>query len=179
MQAKAVARWRVKGAEMEGLVARWYARIRGTESKTESCRQEAGRLTGSLPAGARVFEVALGPGYLSIQLARLGRFQVSGLDISRTFVKIASQNARDAGVTADFHQGDAAVMPFDSDSFDLIVCQAAFKNFVHPGSALSEMHRVLRGGGIPPIPAMSTPPPPPPPHPHAQATPLARVSPLT
>src|SRR5258708_30643128 len=156
MQAKAVARWRVKGPEMEGLVARWYARIRGTESQIETYRKEAGRLTGSLPAGARVLEVAFGPGYLSIERARLGRFEVSGLDISRTFVKIASQNARDAGVTADFHQGDAAVMPFDSDTFDLIICQAAFKNFVHPGSALSEMHRVLRNGGTAVIQDMSS-----------------------
>src|SRR5258708_18200813 len=137
MQAKAVARWRGKGPEMEGLVARWYARIRGTESQIETYRKEAGRLTGSLPAGARVLEVAFGPGYLSIELARLGRFQVSGLDISRTFVKIASQNARDAGVTADFHQGDAAVMPFDSDSFHLILCHAAFQNFLPPRTAPS------------------------------------------
>ena len=156
MQAKAVARWRVKGPEMEGLVARWYARIRGTESQIESYRKEARRLSGSLPAGARMLEVAFGPGYLSIELARLGGFQVSGLDISHTFVKIASQNARDAGVAADFHQGDAAVMPFEADTFDLVVCQAAFKNFVHPGSALSEMHRVLRGGGIAVIQDMSS-----------------------
>jgi len=141
---------------MEGLVARWYARIRGTESQIESYRKEARRLSGSLPAGARMLEVAFGPGYLSIELARLGGFQVSGLDISHTFVKIASQNARDAGVAADFHQGDAAVMPFEADTFDLVVCQAAFKNFVHPGSALSEMHRVLRGGGIAVIQDMSS-----------------------
>jgi ubiquinone/menaquinone biosynthesis C-methylase UbiE len=71
-------------------------------------------------------------------------------------VKIASQNAREAGVTADFHQGDAAVMPFEANSFDLIVCQAAFKNFVHPGSALSEMHRVLVDGGTAVIQDMSS-----------------------
>src|SRR5260370_20964394 len=97
MQAKAVARWRVKGPEMEGLVARWYARIRGTESQIETYRKEAGRLTGSLPAGARVLEVAFGPGYLSIELARLGRFQGSGLGLSPPFVKNASQNAKYAG----------------------------------------------------------------------------------
>ena len=114
------------------------------------------RLTSGLPAGARVLEVAFGPGYLAIELARLGRFQVSGLDISHTFVKIAGQHAREAGVTADFHQGDAAVMPFEADSFDLIVCQAAFKNFVHPDSALSEMHRVLRAGGTAVIQDMSS-----------------------
>jgi ubiquinone/menaquinone biosynthesis C-methylase UbiE len=156
MQARAVARWRIKGPEMEGLVARWYARIRGTDSQIEQYRKEAARLTSGLAAGARVLEVAFGPGYLAIELARLGRSQVSGLDISHTFVKIASQNAREAGVTADFHQGDAAVMPFDADSFDLIVCQAAFKNFVHPLSALSEMHRILRAGGTALIQDMSS-----------------------
>jgi ubiquinone/menaquinone biosynthesis C-methylase UbiE len=156
MQATAVARWRFKGPEMEGLVARWYARIRGTESQIEAYRREAERFTASLPANARVLEVAFGPGYLAIELARIGRFQVTGLDISHTFVKIATQNAADAGVTADFHQGDAAVMPFAADTFDLIVCQAAFKNFVHPGSALSEMYRVLRDGGTALIQDMSS-----------------------
>jgi len=156
MQATAVARWRIKGPEMEGIVARWYARIRGTGSQIEAYRKEAERLTANLPAGARVLEVAFGPGYLAIELARLERLQVTGLDISHTFVKIASQNAKEAGVVADFHQGDAAVMPFEADTFDLIVCQAAFKNFVHPGSALSEMYRVLRVGGTAVIQDMSS-----------------------
>src|SRR5580700_11196317 len=87
MQARTVARWRIKGPEMEGVVARWYARIRGTDSQIEAYRKEALRLTSGLPAGARVLEVAFGPGYLAIELARLGRSQVSGLDISHTFVK--------------------------------------------------------------------------------------------
>ena len=156
MQATAAARWRIKGPEMEGVVARWYSRIRGTRSQIEAYRKEAGRLTSRLPEGSTVLEVAFGPGYLAIELARLGRYRVSGLDISHTFVKIAGQNAREAGSTADFHQGDAAVMRFETDSFDLIVCQAAFKNFVHPGSALSEMHRVLRGGGTALIQDMSS-----------------------
>ncbi len=156
MQATAGGRWRFKGPEMEGLVAGWYARIRGTDSQIEAYRREAERLTASLPAGASVLEVAFGPGYLAIELARLGQYNVTGLDISHTFVKIASRNARAAGVTADFHQGDAAVMPFAADTFDLIVCQAAFKNFVHPASALSEMHRVLRNGGTALIQDMSS-----------------------
>jgi ubiquinone/menaquinone biosynthesis C-methylase UbiE len=156
MQATAIARWRVKGPEMEGVVARWYARIRGTGSQIEAYRKEAKRLTRALPEGSKVLEVAFGPGYLAIEMARLGQFQVTGLDISHTFVKIAGQNAREAGVSADFHQGDAAVMPFEAESFDLIVCQAAFKNFVHPGSALSEMHRVLRAGGTAVIQDMSS-----------------------
>jgi ubiquinone/menaquinone biosynthesis C-methylase UbiE len=47
-------------------------------------------------------------------------------------------------------------MPFEAESFDLIVCQAAFKNFMHPASALDEMYRVLRGGGTAVIQDMSS-----------------------
>jgi ubiquinone/menaquinone biosynthesis C-methylase UbiE len=38
-------------------------------------------------------------------------------------------------------------MPFQDAQFDLVICQAAFKNFSRPMAALSEMHRVLRPGG--------------------------------
>ena len=155
MQAGATARWRFKGPEMEGPVARWYARARSSGSQIEEYRKQAAQLTEGLPAGAKVLEVAPGPGYLAVEIARLG-FQVTGLDISHTFVQIGREHARQAGVFVDFRQGDAAVMPFDADSFDLIVCQAAFKNFVYPASALDEMYRVLRGGGTAVIQDMSS-----------------------
>jgi ubiquinone/menaquinone biosynthesis C-methylase UbiE len=133
--------------EMEGPAARWYARQRGSGDQAETYRQQAAQLTEGLPDGADVLEVAPGPGYLAIEIARLGRFRVTGLDISRTFVEIASESARRAAVRVDFRNGDAASIPFDAESFDLIVCQAAFKNFTRPRDALNEMHRVLRGGG--------------------------------
>jgi ubiquinone/menaquinone biosynthesis C-methylase UbiE len=132
--------------KMEGVVARWYARQRGSASQLAAYRDQAAQLTDGLPSGTEVLEVAPGPGYLAIELARLG-FHVCGLDISRSFVEIASQNARQAAVRVDFRQGDAASLPFQAESFDLVVCQAAFKNFARPGSALDEMHRVLRSGG--------------------------------
>lgn len=149
-------RWRFKGPEMEGAVARWYAGVRRSGSQAEEFRRQAAQLTKDLPEGAAVLEVAPGPGYMAIEMARLGPFHVSGLDISRTFVQIATENARQAGVSIDFQQGDAAVMPFAAESFDLVVCQAAFKNFVHPASALFEMHRVLRKGGRAVIQDMSS-----------------------
>ena len=133
--------------EMEGRMARWYARQRATESQLAAVRKQATELTYGLPSGARVLEIAPGPGYLAIEIARLGRFEVTGLDVSRTFVEIGRENARKAGVTVDFRHGDAAAVPFETDSFDLVVCQAAFKNFTEPVCALDEMHRVLRPGG--------------------------------
>lgn len=155
METLEARRWRFKGPEMEGPIARWYARTRGTDPQLEAYREQAATLTAGLPAGARVLEVAPGPGYLAIELARRGRFEVIGLDISATFVEIASRNAREAGVNVDFRRGDVARMPFPSASFDLVVCQAAFKNFVQPSTALAEMHRVLRPGGTAVIQDMS------------------------
>lgn len=148
-------RWRFKGPEMEGAVARWYARLRGSSNQIKTYREQARRLTADLPDGSDVLEVAPGPGYLAIELARGGRLRVSALDISRTFVEIARQNAREAGVSVDFRLGDAVCMPYEAESFDLVVCQAAFKNFTLPGSALAEMHRVLRPGGTAVIQDMS------------------------
>jgi ubiquinone/menaquinone biosynthesis C-methylase UbiE len=155
MHGTETRRWRFKGPEMEGAVARWYAKVRSSGSQIEEYRKQAARLTEGLPAGAKVLEVAPGPGYLAVEIARLG-FQVTGLDISHTFVQIGSENATQAGVGVDFRQGDAAVMPFEADSFDRIVCQAAFKNFVYPASALDEMYRVLRSGGTAVIQDMSS-----------------------
>jgi ubiquinone/menaquinone biosynthesis C-methylase UbiE len=100
-----------------------------------------------LGPGSAVLEVAPGPGYLAIELAKLGPYRVTGLDISRSFVRMAGENARREGVAVDFRHGNAAAMPLDSDSFDLVVCRAAFKNFSEPVKALDEMHRVLKPGG--------------------------------
>ncbi|MBV9314462.1 MAG: class I SAM-dependent methyltransferase [Pseudonocardia sp.] len=133
--------------EIEGPVARWYARIRSSKPQLRVYHAQAAELTEGLPDGAHILEVAPGPGFLAIELARLGRFTVTGLDIGRTFVEIASENARKAVVSVDFRHGDVARMPFAAESFDLIICQAAFKNFTRPADALAEMHRVLCAGG--------------------------------
>ena len=93
-----------------------------------------------------MLEVAPGPGFLSIELAKLG-YRVTGLDISHTFVELARQKAREAGVQVDFRQGNASAMPFEDEQFDFIVCRAAFKNFAGPVEALNEMYRTLKPGG--------------------------------
>ena len=155
MQTMETRRWRLRGPEMEGPIARWYTRVRGSKTQIEAYRTQAAHLTAGLPDGARVLEVASGPGYLSIEMARLRRLDVTALDISHTFVEIGSNGARQAGVSVDFRQGDVAKMPFEADSFDLVVCQAAFKNFTLPRTALAEMYRVLRTGGTAVIQDMS------------------------
>ncbi|MEU0790438.1 class I SAM-dependent methyltransferase [Amycolatopsis sp. NPDC005961] len=134
-----------KVPEMEGFQARWYAKNRGTEAQLAQYRRQAAEVTAGLPDGAEVLEVAPGPGFFAVELAKRG-FRVTGLDISHTMVEIARENG--AGLEIDFRQGDITHAPFADESFDFLVCQAAFKNFRQPVAALNEMHRVLRPGGF-------------------------------
>jgi ubiquinone/menaquinone biosynthesis C-methylase UbiE len=134
-----------RGIGMEGMIATWYAK--NTANSIAEFRDLAKRIAGEVRPGGCVLEIAAGPGYLAIELARLGRYRIAGLDVSRTFVRIARDNARRAGVEVDFRHGDAAALPFAGDEFDFIVCRAAFKNFGDPLGALREMHRVLRPDG--------------------------------
>ena len=134
-----------KGMAMEGFIARWYAR---TQRKSiEQYRSWAKLASAHISEGGSVLEVAPGPGYLSIELARLGSYRIAGLDISKTFVDIASEKAREADVEIEFRQGDAACMPFPDGAFDFAICTSAFKNFPEPVKALDEIHRVLRAHG--------------------------------
>jgi ubiquinone/menaquinone biosynthesis C-methylase UbiE len=110
-------------------------------------RADARRVAALLASGAKVLEVAPGPGYFAIELAKLGHYLITGLDISRTLVEIARKNAAQAGVRAEFRRGSASNMPFESDQFDFLFCRAAFKNFSEPVRALQEMQRVLKPGG--------------------------------
>jgi ubiquinone/menaquinone biosynthesis C-methylase UbiE len=135
-----------RGIGMEGFIARWYAR--NTAGDMADFRRTASEIAARLPADdAAVLEIAPGPGYLAIELARLGRYRITGLDVSKTFVDIATANAREAGLDIAFRHGDAQALPFPDAAFDFIVCRAAFKNFSDPVKALSEMRRVVRPDG--------------------------------
>ncbi len=109
-------------------------------------RPLAQRIASALPPAAQVLEVAPGPGFLSIELAKRG-LQVRAIDISKTFVEIAKRNAAAEGVEARFDLGNAAALPVEDASVDFVVCRAAFKNFTEPVKALAEFRRVLRPGG--------------------------------
>ncbi len=143
MTAAAKALKPYKGPAMEGAIASWYARITKRDRGYAAIADEIAR---ALPPGARVLEVAPGPGYLAIELARRG-LRVSAIDISASFVRIARDHAAAAGVELDVRRGNASELPYADGTFDYLVCRAAFKNFTDPLGARDEAHRVLAPGG--------------------------------
>jgi ubiquinone/menaquinone biosynthesis C-methylase UbiE len=133
-----------KGVGMEGVIATWYAKNTGRDP--DRFTDTVQRVTERARPGSEVLEVAPGPGLLAIQLAKRG-YRVTAVDISATFVRIARENAAKAGVTIDVRHGNASQLPFTDNTFDFVICTAAFKNFSDPVGALDEVHRVLRPGG--------------------------------
>jgi ubiquinone/menaquinone biosynthesis C-methylase UbiE len=133
-----------RGMGMEGSLARWYDRT--TRKDMPQFQALAARIATLAPPRGAVLEVAPGPGFLSIELAKRG-FDVCAVDISKTFVGLARSNAAAAAVAVRFEVGNAADLPISEASQDFVVCRAAFKNFADPVEALREMRRVLRPGG--------------------------------
>jgi ubiquinone/menaquinone biosynthesis C-methylase UbiE len=140
---------RFKDLGIEGMAARWYDN-NTRKNRMAEMNEYANEVSKYLRDGCSVLEVAPGPGYLAIELAKLGKCdRVIGLDISKDFIEIAQKNAKEAGVSevAEFRHGNVADIPFPDNAFDFIICTAAFKNFKVPFKALSEMYRVLKSGG--------------------------------
>src|SRR5512147_2894554 len=109
-----------KGLPMEGLIASWYAKTTLKDLKRHKLM--AAQLRKKIPANGKVLEIAPGPGYFCIELARLGNYQITGLDISKSFVEISRRNAVQAGLNIDFQEGNASAMPFKENTFDFTFC---------------------------------------------------------
>jgi len=130
-----------------GWFTRWYDK-NTREKRIGEMREYAGEVKKYLSANANVLEVAPGPGYFSIELAKMGNFNITGMDLSADFIEICKTNAQLENVNINFIQGNVSSMPFADNTFDFVFCSAAFKNFKEPITALREMYRVLKNNGM-------------------------------
>ncbi|MDR1126715.1 MAG: methyltransferase domain-containing protein [Treponema sp.] len=138
---------RFKDMGITGSFSRWYDK-NTRENRIAEMQEYAREVARRLTPKANVLEIAPGPGYLSIELAKMGDYNITGMDISADFVEICKTNAKRENVDITFLQGNVSAMPFEDNAFDFIVCSAAFKNFKEPILALREMYRVLKREGI-------------------------------
>lgn len=106
------------------------------------------RLLGLEP-GQSVLDIGSGPGLLTRELAdQVGPSgRVRGLDLSEPMLEMGRRRCADLP-QVEFHQGDAAALPFDAGSFDAIVTTQVFEYVPDIAGALAEAARVLRPGGL-------------------------------
>ena len=100
----------------------------------------------SLPA-RRVLEIAAGTGVATRALARSlpGHVPIIATDLNQPMIDLALAHDSDERVT--WRQADAMDLPFDDESFDLVVCQFGVMFFPDKQKAFAEARRVLRPGG--------------------------------
>jgi len=97
--------------------------------------------------GDSVLDVGGGTGILLPMLYRAAgaKGKIVSLDIAEEMLK----QSRNNGYPSNIHyiHADAAAMPLESESFDLVICYSSFPHFPDKPKALAEMARVLRNGG--------------------------------
>lgn len=99
----------------------------------------------SVQTGDRVLDVACGTGIVArIAAERTGEpGHVVGLDLNVSMI----ETARRSEPALAWCVGEVNRAPFDAETFDVVLCQAALMFFPDRGSALREMWRMLRPKG--------------------------------
>jgi len=98
----------------------------------------------------RVLDAGCGTGALLMALkARYPSISVEGLDPDESALEIAKRKSARKGLDIKWHQGFMEKIPFDDDSFDVVVSTLAFHH-INPEKklqALMECSRVLKPTG--------------------------------
>jgi SAM-dependent methyltransferase len=112
----------------------------------EKFSREALRLA-DLPAGARIVDVAAGPGTLSLLAAAAGA-RVSAIDFSPQMADAFRARAVAAGLAEaiDLRVGDGQALPFESAAYDGAFSMFGLMFFPDRQAGFREMRRVLRQG---------------------------------
>jgi SAM-dependent methyltransferase len=96
--------------------------------------------------GRSVLEVGCGAG---VDLARFakGGASVTGVDLARSAIDLASANFVQQGLEGRFEVADGEHLPFPDNCFDLVYAHGVVQYTADPRQLVQECHRVLRPGG--------------------------------
>lgn len=123
----------------EAVAPRWAELVRGD---TPDDHNLAAFLALLPPPGRAMLDLGCGEGRLSRRLSALG-YRVVAIDASPTLVRLA----READPDGDYLVGDAAALPLDDESFDLVIAFMSLQDMDDERSAVRESTRVLVAGG--------------------------------
>jgi len=103
---------------------------------------------GTIPVG-QALDIGTGPGHDAVFLIQQG-FHLIGIDISPTAVVLARENASNAGLFGFFQKGDIRQIPVEDKFIDFAYDRGCFHvlDVEDRPKAISEIHRVLRKGGL-------------------------------
>jgi ubiquinone/menaquinone biosynthesis C-methylase UbiE len=92
----------------------------------------------------KLLDVGCGTGNLLALIFSKYDVQIAGVDLSPDMLEIARKKL---GEKTDLRLGDSEYLPFDDESFDVVICTDSFHHYPHPKNALTEFRRVLHPKG--------------------------------
>ena len=106
-----------------------------------------------------ILDVATGTADLAIELSKLNPEKIVGVDIASKMLEIGKEKvkARKLDNVIELQLGDSENLAFQNNSFDAVTVAFGVRNFENLQKGLSEMHRVLKPGGITAILEFSKP----------------------
>jgi SAM-dependent methyltransferase len=99
------------------------------------------------PAGARLLDVAAGPGTLTLIAAESGR-SLAAIDFSPQMVTNLKRRLNGAQLGADVRLGDGQALPWADREFDAAFSMFGLMFFPDRARGFSELLRVLKPGGV-------------------------------
>lgn len=96
--------------------------------------------------GERALDLGCGTGNAALELARAGAV-VTAVDPAERLRRVAQERAASEGLTIEVKPGEAASIPAEDGSVDLLVSVFAVIFAPDPKAAMQEMRRVLAPGG--------------------------------
>lgn len=103
------------------------------------------RLAGVMP-NDKVLDLGCGTGFFTLELARRGA-EVDGVDNSADMLEVAEAKAHREKLPVSFHKTKADILPFASQSFDLVVGITVLCFAERPDLILREAYRLLKDSG--------------------------------
>jgi SAM-dependent methyltransferase len=120
----------------------------GLEQVTAKVRKALGGRVGELPIYERSLEIGAGTGYFTLNLLRAGLIErATCTDISPGMLATLGTNAKRLGLQVETESADAERLPFEDESFDLVLGHAVLHHLPDLPTAFAELARVLAPGG--------------------------------
>lgn len=124
----------------------WHKAVHGKEDpkiiKLEDWHKNALSLSPSLNK-LKVLEIGCGVGDFAIYLANQGA-NVTAVDFSPIAIAMAIDKSQIQNINVQFQVADAQALPFEANTFDLILSCECLEHVPEPQLALTEMMRVLK-----------------------------------